>query len=188
MDHIRIDDGVKRGPKRRPIRSGSPTNQAPKADLGTWHIPPGLDPHAVIERYLTESTTSQIAAEYGLSRKALTKWLREQLPNQWKTAQILRALCRKEDAEDGLESAVDALSLARARELHRSAQFDLVSLDQDYRPRQEVAVTIDHQVLVEHSLTTGAAELLGRIRQGNAAPLRPVIESTAEPVSVQPID
>ena len=179
-EHVRIDEGVKRGPKRRPIRNGLPTNKAPKADLGTWHIPPDLDPKEVIERYLTESTTSQIAAEYGLSRKALTKWLREKLPNEWKTAQILRALCRKEDAEDGLECATDALSLARARELHRAAQFDLSALDPDYRPAVSVAVSIDHQVSVEHSLTTSAAELLSRIRNPVSVP----IEARAEDVQV----
>ena len=139
MSHVRIDEGVKRG-KRRPIREGLPTRPAHPADLGTWVIPAGLDPDKVLDQYLTESTTSQIAAQYGLSRKALTKWIREQRPEQWKQAQALRALCTKEDAEDGLRGAADGLSLARARELLKSAQFDLQAIDPDYQPKHHVTV------------------------------------------------
>ena len=140
MSHIRIDEGVKRGPKRRPIRDGKATTPSHPADLGTWAIPATLDPDQVIERYLTEATTSQIAAQYGVSRKALTKWLREQRPTQWKQAQALRALCTKEDAMDGLQAAADPLSLARARELLRGAQWELQAIDPDYQPKQHVTV------------------------------------------------
>ena len=165
----RIDSGIKRGPKRRPIRSGLPTNPTDPADLGTWHIPPDLNPDSVLERYLSESSTSQIAKQYGLSRKALTKWLRQVRPSEWKQAQVLRALCIKEDSEDGLASAADPLSLARAREMLKGAQFDLVSLDDDYRPKTDVTLhvsgdlgdrlrrarerVIDVEVIPEKSLT-----------------------------------
>jgi len=44
----------------------------------------------------------------------------------WRQAQVLRALQRKEEAEAELdEGAADALSLARARERLRAAQWDL---------------------------------------------------------------
>ena len=140
--HVRIDEGIprsKRGP-RRPIRNGQLTKPSHPADTGTWQIPQDLDPDAVIQRYLSEATTSQIASQYGISRKALTKWMRNQRPAEWRQAQILRALCIKEDSENGLMSAADALSLARARELLRSAQFDLQALDEDYRPKQDIRV------------------------------------------------
>ena len=134
--HIRIDEGI-----RRPKYKHKPP-KSPKADLGTWIIPKDLDPHEVIERYMTEATTSQIAGQYGLSRKALTRWLRELVPDKWKQAQILRALCRKEDADEGMINACDALSLARARESLRSAQFDLQALDKDYHPKSDLVVSI----------------------------------------------
>jgi len=92
-------------------------------------IPKDLDPRVVLDKYLTEQTTSQIASSFGVTRKALVGWLREQLPNEWKQVQVVRALTRKDDGNDGFETAEDALSLARAREMVKSAQWDLERLD-----------------------------------------------------------
>jgi len=78
-EHVRIDEGI----KRPHIRSGKLTKPSHKADLGSWQIPAGLDPHEVIQRYLTEPTTAHIARQYGVSRKALVKWIRQQLPIEW---------------------------------------------------------------------------------------------------------
>ena len=131
-------------------RNGIPTKPSAKADLGTWQIPPDLDPKAVIEQYLTEATTSHIARKYGISRKAMVKWLRETVPAEWKQAQIVRAFCRKDDADESLEAAADPLSLARARELLRSGQWDLERLDAaNYGPKQEIT----HQVTPIFSVT-----------------------------------
>ena len=139
-EHVRIDEGQKRGPR---IRQGKLTRPSDKADLGSWQIPPTLDPHEVNNRYLTEPTTAHIARQYGLSRKALVKWIRQQLPTEWKEAQILRALCRKEDSEDGLDRAVNSLSLQRAREQLRGSQFDLERLDSGtWGQKQEITHTI----------------------------------------------
>ena len=138
-DHIRIDDGIKRGPR---LRNGRPTMPSNPADLGTGIIPANLDPDEVLRQYLTVPTTSKLANSYGVSRKALVGWLREQRPAEWKQAQILRALCMKEDSETGLAVAPDALSLARARELLRAGQWDLERLDADYRPKQEVTTVV----------------------------------------------
>jgi hypothetical protein len=185
MDHQRIDEGLKRGPKKPKPRNHSRVAKDPTRNP----IPPDLDAKLVLEMYLESETTSQLAAQLGVRRSSLTLWLREHHPEDWKNVQIAKALMRKEDADDGLESADNALDLARAREMLRSGQWDLERLDsKNYGPKQEVAVTIDHQVAVEHSLSTDASELLGRIRQGNAAPLSPVIDVTPDPVPVQPID
>ena len=138
MENVRIDKGVKRGPRKQSLPAKSP-----KADIGSWQIPEDLNPDEVIQRYLTESTTSQIAAQYGLSRKALTRWLRTVRKAEWKEAQLIRAHCRKEDGENGIDTACDALSLARAREQLKGAQFDLVALDDDYQPKQQVTHTVN---------------------------------------------
>ena len=132
----RIDKGI----KRHTTESAKPTTVI---DQGSSTIPPGLDPHAILERYLSEATTSGIAKDYGLTRHTLVRWLRTQLPHEWKQAQIVRALCRKDGADEGLEGAADALSLARARELLKSGQWDLERLDSaNYGPKQEVTHTI----------------------------------------------
>ena len=133
--HVRIDEGVKRGP-----RKPGTGLRSPKADLGTWVIPPDLDPREILDRYLTEATTGQIAAQYGLSRKALTKWLRQTVPAEWKETQLIRAHTMIEQGEDGILDAPDALSLARMRETVKAAQFRLQALDPDYHPKQELRV------------------------------------------------
>lgn len=135
--HVRIDEGIKRGPKvqRRPgpgkLRRDPETGQVQA-------IPENLNPAEVLQRYLTEQTTSQIAASYGVKRKSLIAWLRKVAPEEWKAVQLIRAHDRKEIGNEQLEEAIDALSLARARELVKSAQWELQSLDPDYRPKQDV--------------------------------------------------
>ena len=159
--HIRIDEGIKRGPKvqRRPgpgkLRRSPQTGQVQA-------IPPDLDPDEVLARYLTEQTTSQIAQSYGITRKSLVAWLRDVRPQGWKRVQLIRAHDRKEFGNEGLESAADALSLARARELVRSAQWELQSTDPDYAPKQQV--TVDYSVRIDPALIGRAAELLDQMR------------------------
>ena len=142
--HVRIDEGVKRGPRKKRKDSRELRGLTPKPrpdDLGSWKIPATLDPDEVIGKYLTEATTTHIAASYGLSRRALVKWLREQRPKEWKEAQLIRAHEKLEIAEDGIENSDDALSLARPRELAKAMQFRITALDPDYRPKQEVMHT-----------------------------------------------
>lgn len=132
LHHERIDKGIERPRyEHKPI--------LPQPETGHPSIPVGLDPKEVLDRYLTEATTSQIATEYGISRKCLVRWLRDVVPDAWNQVQIIRALCRKDDADEGLAIASDALSLARAREMLKSGQWDLERLDaKNYGQKQEV--------------------------------------------------
>lgn len=119
------------------------TKPSPRADLGTWKIPDDLiakGPQEILDRYLTEETTSHIASSYGVSRKALVKWLRQVAPEQWKEVQLIRAHVVLEQAEDGMQDAPDALTLAKMRETVKAAQFRLQSIDPDYRPKQDIQV------------------------------------------------
>jgi hypothetical protein len=135
--HLRIDEGIK-----RPRYAHKPP--AKRKDTATGTIPPDLDPDAVLDRYLTEATTSQIAASYGVSRKTLVRWLVNERPEAWKKVQVIRALCRKEDADEGIETACDALSLARAREQLRSGQWDLERLDSgNYGQKQQLELNVN---------------------------------------------
>ena len=139
----RIDAGVKRGPKSGiPQRRPGPGKMRRSPITGAVEpVPADLKPAEVLQRYMTEETTSQIAAHYGMRRKALVRWLREVAPVEWKAVQLVRAHDRKETGNEQLEAADDALALARAREIVRSAQWELAALDPDYRPKQEIAVT-----------------------------------------------
>ena len=175
--HIRSDEGIKRGPR---TRRSVPRQQDPRTGRMLRIIPKDLDPHVVLERYLTDETTSQIARSFGVTRKALVGWLRDQVPEEWKRVQIIRALVRKDDGNDGLEVAPDALSLARARDMIKSAQFDLSVLDSaTWGEKRELL--IDQRVTVESSLIEDAKLLLTRIRGAVQQPSQ-VIDVQADTV------
>lgn len=84
-----------------------------------------VKPEDVLERYLAGETGPQIAQSLGVTKQALSHWLIEKAETQWKSAQVIKALERKDKAEELLESATNALDLTRARELLKAAQWDL---------------------------------------------------------------
>lgn len=128
----------------------------------------GIDPLAILNRYLSDESTADIAKDYGVTRQALGQFLLKTAENEWKDAQVARALARKEQAEDDLEDAEktpDALSLARTRERLKAAQWDLERVcrriyGQDAPPAGATAVQINigirpeaaQQVEVIHTL------------------------------------
>ena len=96
------------------------------------------DPKVILARYLSDETTEQIAKSYGVTRQALGKYLLLAAEDEWKQAQVARAIARKERAEDTLdaiglkienanaeERARIQVSLAHARESLKAAQWDL---------------------------------------------------------------
>jgi hypothetical protein len=85
----------------------------------------GQDPKTILLRYLSDESTSVIAADYGVTRQALGQYLLRHAEDDWKEAQVARAIARKEKAEDQIENANDPLELAKARELLKAAQWDL---------------------------------------------------------------
>jgi transposase len=84
-----------------------------------------VEPKDVLERVLNEESTKDIAKSLGVTRSALNQWLLSTAETDWKAAQVIRAHKRKDEAEDEIETAADPLSLARAREKLRAAQWDL---------------------------------------------------------------
>ena len=172
----RIDKGIKRGPRSR---VSVPRRRDPETGV-VQGIPPGLNPKEVLDKYLTEQTTSQIAKHYGVSRKTLVGWLREVAADDWKRVQIVRALCRKEDGDEQIEFASDALSLARAREMLKSGQWDLERLDSPtYGQKSEVSLTVEPLSDVDRALLGDASALLQVFREK-------IIE--AEPLPSLPVD
>jgi hypothetical protein len=84
-----------------------------------------VSPKDVLERVLNEESTKDIAASLGVTRSALNQWLLATAEQEWRAAQVIRAYRRKEEAEDEMDTATDTLSLARARERLKAAQWDL---------------------------------------------------------------
>lgn len=162
--HVRIDEGIKRGPKppKYPRKPGPKLNE----DQLREAIPADLDPDRVLDMYLSAPRTSQIAAKLGIKRSTLTWWMRQVRPEQWKQVQVLRALMKKDSGDDGIEDASDALSLARARELLKSAQWDLERLDsKTFGQKQEVELTIDHHITIDNHLEDSTNRLIDKAKQ-----------------------
>lgn len=67
------------------------------------------DPKTILQRYLSDESTQDIAASYGVTRQALGQYLLAVAETEWREAQVARAVARKERAEDDLESARQAL-------------------------------------------------------------------------------
>ena len=86
-----------------------------------------VDPKTILQRYLSDESTKDIALSYGVTSQALSGFLLRTAEQEWKNAQVARAIARKEAAEDQLDSnkPLDALGIARARERLRAAQWDL---------------------------------------------------------------
>ena len=160
--HIRIDEGIKRGPKKQRLAlARKPVDESKLSPI----IPAHLDPREVLERYLAEPHTSKIAESYGVTRRNLTRWLKDVCPVEWKQVQVVRALIFKEDGNEGLETAQDALALARAREMVKSAQWDLERLDSaTFGQKIEQVIEVNHNILVEHGLADSALTLFESMR------------------------
>jgi transposase-like protein len=86
------------------------------------------DVSPIIQRYLSDETSLQIAQSHGITVQALSDWLLRHHQEEWQRAQVARAIALRDKAEDRLETAADALELARAREQLKSAQWQLEKL------------------------------------------------------------
>lgn len=107
----------------------------------------GQDPKDILLRYLSDESTEVIAKDYGVTRQCLGQYLLRHAEEDWKEAQVARAIARKEKAEDAIETADDPLKLAKARELLKAAQWDLERVckriyGQDYNVNLNVSVDL----------------------------------------------
>lgn len=82
----------------------------------------------VLDRYIGGEQVAAMASEYGTSDVTIYAIILREHEDAWVDIQRARALARLERAQGDLEVAADALSLARARELVRSAQWELEKL------------------------------------------------------------
>lgn len=129
-----------------------------------------VDPEVVLDRYLAGETSPEIAESLGVTKQALSHWLIQNAEGEWKSAQIIKALNRKDEAETLMDSASTPLDLARAREQLRGAQWDLERVcrriyGQDAPPSSVVPIQInigirraDATNAVQHEVIEVAAE------------------------------
>jgi predicted DNA-binding protein YlxM (UPF0122 family) len=110
---------------------------APSASSGLPALR-GADPKQILQRYLSDESTKDIAKSYGVTRQALGQHLLKHAEAEWKEAQVARAISRKEQAEDDMDAISSrienadkderdrlTLTLSLARERLKAAQWDL---------------------------------------------------------------
>lgn len=88
-------------------------------------VPKWFNPKDILEQVIDGKSTQDIALALGTTRDRLVYYLTTRAPDDWREAQLLRALRRKEEAEDAIDNSTDLLQLHRAREKLKSAQWDL---------------------------------------------------------------
>ena len=169
--HVRADDGIERGPKH---------NQQPvpaRIEGQSWTIPPDLDADLILHEYLCERETSGIAAKHGIRRAALTRWLQQQRPEEWKEVQRIRALCTKEEGTELIYDARTGLQLGRARALRAAGEWDLERLDEDFRAKSDVR--IEHTGDLGERLRRADARVIDGVvvKQHDALPQLPATAS-----------
>jgi hypothetical protein len=144
VENVRIDKGVKRGPRKPPAPPRAPRNPTGvSAKLG-----PAFDYLSIVQRYIHGERTVDIASSLNVHRTALNYHLLRHCENEWKDAQVAIGITDLQQAEEDLETAADALALARAREQLRGAQWRLERLcSRLYGPKQEVTLTVPEVAL-----------------------------------------
>lgn len=183
--HVRIDEGIKRGP-RKPKAARTALKAA--GDPYTVALRPlhHLEPserqsiaNSVLDRYINGEQVAKIAPDYKVSDVTIYALLLREHQDAWKDIQTARALARLEKNQDELAVCDDALSLARAREGVRSAQWELERLlHRLYGQKQEV--TVKTEVKIETVLDGDACALLAKMIVGSQAKaVAPSVSCTA---------
>jgi hypothetical protein len=168
MENVRIDKGVKRGPRKRPLPIQF--RQAPTVAKRPLHqVEPAERARIateVLDRYINGEQVAKIAPEYHVSDVTIYALLLREHQDAWKDIQTARALARLEKSQDDLGVAADPLSLARAREQVRSAQWELERLlSRLYAPKQQVTLEVnvdlgDRLMRAEHRVIEGDSTLI----------------------------
>ncbi len=95
---------------------------------------------STLERALNDERIEDIAVSFGLKRSTLNYNLLAHANDEWRDTQAARALTNLQDAEEAVKNAPDGLSLGRARESLKSAQWALEKLHRRlYGDKIEVA-------------------------------------------------
>ena len=124
-----------------------------------------VDPKEVISRILNEESTVTIAKGYGVSRWALNKFLIKHAEEDWKDAQIARALTRKEQAEDDLDKIT--------KESMDGETKEKVRLTKDDAPMQNVKLKAAEIRLksAQWDLERVCKRIFGNEQQNNQSPV-----------------
>ena len=141
-----------------------------------------VDHVAVLERYLKDEKASVIAASLGVHLSALHQFLLKHHEEEWRTAQVARALTQWEKAKEKIGQSRDQLSLARAREELKSAQWDLERLLSRLFGQKGPSITIN-TTNVDQAVIVSASDLLETVAQKRHAAVLPLDQAGEDTVS-----
>lgn len=183
MEHVRIDEGIKRGPKKKP----GPKPSSPRRNNGQFLPVLPNDPQSIekaLQDYISGATLKQIADQHGVTRQAIYGWLLGELGGEQHSALVTRALtARIAKGDETLDTADNPLDLQRGREQARNARLDLERRRSSlYGQKQEVNHT--GVVTIANALQGISERRQAQLSdpQRHAAPLLPqVIDVTPEP-------
>ena len=143
MEHVRIDEGVKRGPRKKP----GPKPSSIRNNVGQFlpilpNTPEGI--RNALEAYCQGATLKELGEQFGVSRQAVYGWLLGELGGDQHTALVTRALtARIAKGDEMLDTADNPLDLQRGREQARNARLDLERRRSAiYGQRQEITHTL----------------------------------------------
>ena len=123
--HRRIDEGILRGPRKKP----GPPRTSPRRNNGQFLPQLPNDPQSIskaLEDYCNGATLLQIAQTHGVTRQAVYGWLLGELGGEQHSALVTRALtARIARGDEQLDTADNPLDLQRGREQARNARLDL---------------------------------------------------------------
>ena len=142
MEHVRIDEGVKRGPRKKP----GPKPSSPRRANGQIAEILSNDPadiQAALQDYINGATLKEIGQRHGVTRQAVYGWLLGELGGEQHSALVTRALtARIAKGDETLDSADNPLDLQRGREQARNARLDLERRRSSlYGQKQELTIT-----------------------------------------------
>lgn len=103
----------------------------------------------LIQRYLNGESTAQLARESHVARATIYNWIHRQDADPNLVNQVL--ITRFAECEEKLETAKDALELARARELNNNAKWQLERRSRMFAAKQEVTEDRTIRVIIEPS-------------------------------------
>lgn len=75
--------------------------------------------------FIEGKEAADIASYLGVSKNQLMHALRTRATDDWREAQVIRAIRRKEEAEDAIDAADNLFALRQAETKLKSAQWDL---------------------------------------------------------------
>ena len=183
MEHVRIDEGIKRGPRKKT----GPKPSSPRRNNGQFVPTLPNDPESIskaLQDYAQGATLEQIGAQHGVTKQAVYGWLLGELGGEQHSALVTRALTARIARADGMiEEADNPLDLQRGRELSRNFRLDLERRRSNLYGNRLSVETKQELDPASLELASAAQELLKLFREKVVNPIPEQIQDKSAPLS-----